>query len=279
MAVSALVAFGVGASTAATIVTVMTAIGTVMTVVGAVTGNKTLMKIGGIIGIVGAVGAIGSMASGAAAAGAAGSTGASAAGSVAVDAMGPALESSLYAAPLNVGSQSISYAGAVPAAMAMPAEVIQQAALSPVDSIAQTVTSAPTADINGLDASAYQPTITAAPDALTPTAAPDGVIAQTPGVNSIASTGVNVQAPTAPGVQQAGVPAGNTGSNMFGKVGQMWDGMGERGKSQMIGTAASMFSGAQGAANNKKQMEMAQQKLNQTSYGSAIPRLSIINRR
>lgn len=73
--------------------------------------------------------------------------------------------------------------------------------------------------------------------------------------------------------------APNSANKFFDKISGMWNGMGERGKSQLIGAGASMFSGAQNASAKEKELALQQQRINQTSYGSSVPRLSIINKR
>lgn len=85
----------------------------------------------------------------------------------------------------------------------------------------------------------------------------------------------NPSAYTPPGLSAAP----NSANQFFDKISGMWNGMGERGKSTMIGAGASMFSGAQNASAKEKELAIQQQRINQTSYGSSVPRLSIINKR
>lgn len=290
MAVSALVALGASAATAATIVSVMTTIGTVMTVVGAVTGNKDLMKIGGIIGIVGAVGTLGSMASGAATATASVTPLAEAASSVASEVVNPAVQS-ISSTALDVGASSASGLEAVSSAIPIKPELIPTA-LPPMDSVSQAVSATPVpASSYNLDPTGYAPTEIPATSTAAPASAQGTAIPQT-AIDTTAANGVQVQAPQAPMVNgdgvrinnpsaytPAGVQAPNSANQFFDKITGMWNGLGERGKSQLIGAGASMFSGAQNAAQKEKELAMQQQRLNQTSYGSAVPRLSIINQR
>lgn len=292
MAVSALVALGASAATAATIVSVMTTIGTVMTVVGVVTGNKDLMKIGSIIGIVGAVGTLGSMASGAASASV--TPLAEAASSVATEAVNPAVQSISNTA-LDVSLPSAPGLNAVSSGIPIQPDLIPTA-LPPLDSAAQAVSATPVPDANyGFDPVASTPLEMTAPN----TAAQDAVIPQSE-VNTIAPSDVQMQAPQtaqapqptqAPTSNSYGVrannpsaftaagPIPNSANQFFDKISGMWNGMGERGKSQLIGAGASMFSGAQNASAKEKEQALQQQRINQTSYGSSVPRLSIINKR
>ena len=83
-----------------------------------------------------------------------------------------------------------------------------------------------------------------------------------------ATTGTPYDASTA--TRKADYKTSSSGGVMSSVKG-FWDGLGERGKSTLIGAGMSMFSGAQQAELAAQKNAIDQQRVNQTSYGSAIP--------
>lgn len=269
-----------GTVTTVTVLAAVAEVGMIMTVVGAATGNEDLMKLGGVLGIVGGVGGMinGAMSGATGAAAEAGMGGAQKIGeggfgqAAADSAVGAGVESGVTGAVAGETSMSAarSAIGEGGFSATMPSGAIAQTPMDPLLSTGQ-IAPAPALDMN--------PAQTAA------TSNREGIIGQvgTPSVTpqDVSVAGVTVNAPTTGGVQTPTVTA--PGSQPLGKAGEasgfsgFWKSLDPRTQSTLIGTGASMFSGAQNQSNIDKKLALERDRVNQTSYGSAVPRFSIIN--
>lgn len=280
------------AVTAAVVLAAVTEVGMIMTVVGAATGSEDLMKLGGILGIVGGVGgAINGAMSGAAGAGAP-----AGAMTEAADAANAANAADGFGTMgIDGGALGAADTGAALAhGEVAGSNVIQQVGSAPAETAATNYGVPASNTPAPLDTNLAQNAATAP--------AERGIIGQP--AQNIAETGVNVASPSAPGATldnsmllngdgarinnaSAYTPAGQSAAlggsqpsgGFFDKVSGLWKSMDGRTQSTLIGTAASMFSGAQQQSNIDKKLALERDRVNQTSYGSAVPRFSIINGR
>lgn len=305
-------AFEVGA-TAAVILTAVTEVGLACTVVGAVTGNKDLMKVGSVLGIVGGVGSlvnagISSLAEGAAvdaattAAGSAANDGlATAATNSVADATTDSLTNSLAeTAPVNFGD--IANAGNAPSvsgAANLSDSASSLATPMPTTpygmSSSNALTDAGSAEsLNGVDANGLSPNYANAPSA---PALADGTNNASNVVNNVQNTGSQFGTPGSDGVggtyDQNGnlIPNANHGVEAgTGATGGIVDslksgvdatskwfkGLQPLAQSEILKSLMAVPGGIQQQKAAAARLALDQQRVNQTSYGSSVPKYGII---
>lgn len=252
MAVSAIVAItGAEAASVVAIMTTIAEVGSVMSLVGVVTGNKDLMKIGGIVGGVAGLSNLAYSTVGAGASTASGfASGATVASEADIASQGA----------LDVGSQSVTDAATTSPVMQStvtptPLEPAQSQAPMPTTDVAKPVANTePTTAAPGVD-----------------TSGTTGAAATKNPYDTGISDPATVGTPYDPSNATRLADYKTSGNSVTSTIKDFWDGLGERGKSTVIGAGMSMFSGAQNAEQAAQKNAIDQQRVNQTSYGSAIP--------
>lgn len=258
-----------------TILTAVAAVGTTMSVVGLVTGNKDLTKIGGVLGLVGGLGSLAAGAFGAAdgvaAEGAAASGGADAALSTSSDLSGNIAAAGGAGTDAAAAANAFGTDGITAANSAGDTSGLGSGLYNPPTDLSTGITP-PTA---GAPASSLTQAIPGAPAGTAP-ADPSA----TP-IDPSADYG-NTPALNADGTKSA---AGQLWDSMTTKLGKIWDGMSPQAKAEIMKSALAIPGGIQAQQNKAAELALMQQNVNvnqqrvgQTAYGSQVPSFSLVQK-
>lgn len=255
-------------TTVATVLSAVAAVGTAMTVVGTVTGSKELTKIGAVASVVGGVGGL---AYGAftgltadAAAGAAGSGATDAAtgatGDAASGVIGDTATTGIDAA---TGQATSSASGAVSGA----SPNISGTASNAVGPLSSTPPSLPTSS---------------APFSSTTLGSNASGMYNTPsltaGAGDASLSTVNTGALAPAGALAPSTPADSMLDTFKNKIGSTWDSLSPQAKAEVAKSLLAIPGGIQNQKNQQAALDIQQQRVNQTSYGSQVPTFGIINK-
>lgn len=283
----------IAVTTVATVLTAVAAVGTAMTVVGAVTGNKNLMKIGGTLSIVGGVGSLVNGAIGAAAGeGVAGVAEGAAEGAYS-DVAGEKFAQSVgqdAAGSMFGDAATQTFAVGAPGAAANVADsggILGKAMNSP------SLTSGAAQPASALvDASQTGIGSTSMPDLAPKLGAPNGAPSMAGSDLATDANGMYTGQPTS--IADAVSPATGvadiadlpqtygtdptTFQTIKAKIGKAWDSMSPQMKAEAFKSALAIPGGIQQQKNVDRQLDLAEQRTKQTSYGSQVPVYGIINK-
>lgn len=282
VAVTAVVA-AIEVTTVASVLAAVAAVGMATTVVGVVTGKPNLIKIGGELSLVGGLGGLANAAIQSAGSGALGAAGAGVAEGASEDAFSEvAGEKFAIAAGQDAAGSGFS-AGASGAAGSFSPVIAGASDMDGIMGAAQNgVTAAPAtsaADITAATGAPVTPGMPANPDL-----SGAGLGTKANGLLEMPGTPLSDAAtPTLPGgttdysdlPQKYGTDQ-TTLDKIKSGIGKAWDSLSPQQKDMFVKSALAIPGGIQNQRNFDAQLALNQQKVNQSSYGSAVPTIGII---
>ena len=274
--VSAVVAAIAVDATAAVILTAITEVGLASTVIGTLTGSKELKGLGMVMGVVGGVGGLANAAFGAA-------TAATDVGASLAEQMGTDTGASFSDAGFAAANPASGLAEAANGAGGLSDAATAFSVPDPMAGITTQPLGVPGAQNPG----ALMPDPIQPMNVGDPTALPSGnpvapIDPQAPaGTNGPAGNGNTYSDVHDPNYAAVNANSAGAGGDIWrdvsAKLGGAWEKLGATGKAEVIKAAMAIPGGIQAQKNKAAELALTQQKVTQSSYGSAVPSFGIIN--